>query len=151
MKSFRRIKNINGRPYMYEITPYYDKKTKTMRQRSRYIGPVKNGKLVEKPSLPKTTYEYGSLLPLLKIIDDLSLREILEKIVGEESAIKIIVLAMNRVLRQNSLDNIREWYEDTYLFKIFPDLSLSSASISEFIERMGKSNIIDKFTENMIK
>jgi hypothetical protein len=136
---------------MYEITPYYDKKTKIMRQRSRYIGPVKNGKLVEKQSLPKTTYEYGSLLPLLKIIDDLSLREILEKIVGEESAIKIIVLAMNRVLRQNSLDNIREWYEDTYLFKIFPGLSLSSASISEFIERMGKSNIIDKFTENMVK
>ena len=58
---------------------------------------------------------------------------------------------MNKVLRQNSLDNIREWYEDTYLFRIFPDLSLSSASISEFIERMGKSNIIDKFTENMVK
>ncbi|MGC9193251.1 MAG: IS1634 family transposase, partial [Thermoplasmata archaeon] len=75
MKTFRRIKTINGKQYLYEITPYYDKKSKIIRHRSKYIGPVKNGNLVEKPSLPKTTYEFGSLLPFFKIVDDLSLKE----------------------------------------------------------------------------
>jgi len=55
MRSFRRIKTINGRQYMYKITPHYDKESKIIRHRSRYIGPVKDGKLVEKPSLPKNT------------------------------------------------------------------------------------------------
>jgi len=78
MRSFRRIKTINGRQYMYEITPYYDKESKIIRHRSRYIDPVKDGKLVEKPSLPKNTYEYGSILPLLKIADDLSINRVFE-------------------------------------------------------------------------
>jgi len=100
---------------MYEITPYYDKKSKTIRHRSRYIGPVKDGKLVEKPSLPKNTYEYKSLLPLLKIADDLSINRYLREILGDEDAIKVMILAINKIIRQNSLDNIKEWYEDTYI------------------------------------
>lgn len=135
---------------MYEISPYYDKKSKIIRHRSKYIGPVKNGNLVEKPSLPKTTYEYGSLLPLFKIVDDLSIKVKLDQIVGEDSATKILILAMNKILRQNSLDNIKEWYEDTYLCKLYPDLGLSSASLSEFLYRIGKSDIIDKFTEKLV-
>ena len=70
---------------------------------------------MEKPSLPKNTYEYGSLLPLLKIADDLSINRYLSEILGEEDAIKVMILAINKIIRQNSLDNIKEWYEDTYV------------------------------------
>jgi len=151
MRSFRRIKTINGRQYMYEITPYYDKESKIIRHRSRYIGPVKDGKLVEKPSLPKNTYEYGSILPLLKIADDLSINRYLSEILGEEDAIKVMILAINKIIRQNSLDNIKEWYEDTYLYKLYPGLALSSSSLSEFLQKIGKSDIIDRFSEMMIR
>ena len=34
MKSFTRIKKINGQEYLYEITPYYDKEKKQIRQKS---------------------------------------------------------------------------------------------------------------------
>ena len=33
MKSFDRIKPIHGRPYLYRITPYYDRERKMIRQR----------------------------------------------------------------------------------------------------------------------
>jgi hypothetical protein len=32
MKSFNRIKKINGIEYIYEVTPYYDKETKKIKQ-----------------------------------------------------------------------------------------------------------------------
>jgi hypothetical protein len=48
MKSFFRIKKIHGKEYKYEIMPYYDKETKKIRQKSMYIGPVNDGKVVEK-------------------------------------------------------------------------------------------------------
>ncbi|HUS75333.1 MAG TPA: IS1634 family transposase, partial [Methanothrix sp.] len=43
MKSFTRIKNINGQEYLYEITPYYDKEKKQTRQKSKYLGKNVNG------------------------------------------------------------------------------------------------------------
>jgi len=54
-------------------------------------------------------------LPLLKIADDLSINRYLSEILGEEDAIKVMILAINKIIRQNSLDNIKEWYEDTYI------------------------------------
>jgi hypothetical protein len=35
MKSFTRIKVINGQEYLYEITPYYDKEKKQIRQKKQ--------------------------------------------------------------------------------------------------------------------
>ena len=57
MKSFFRIKKIHGKEYKYEIIPYYDKENRKIRRRSKYIGPVSNGKVVEKTV---TTYSYSS-------------------------------------------------------------------------------------------
>ena len=34
MKSFTRIKKINGQEYLYEITPYYDKEKKKIARRA---------------------------------------------------------------------------------------------------------------------
>ena len=43
MKSFIRVKKINGQEYLYEITPYYDKEKKQIRQKSKYLGKNVNG------------------------------------------------------------------------------------------------------------
>jgi len=37
-KSFVRTKIINGHPYLYEITPYWDPVAKKQHQKSKYIG-----------------------------------------------------------------------------------------------------------------
>ena len=57
MKSFTRIKNIHGQEYLYEITPYYDKEKKQIRQKSKYLGKNINGvpvKVRSKDQAPKT-------------------------------------------------------------------------------------------------
>ena len=95
MKSFFRIKKIHGKEYKYEIMPYYDKETKKIRQKSRYIGPVNDGKVVEKTV---TTYSYGDLLPVMKVLKDLNLPGMLKNIVGEHSTI-VLIMAINRVIR----------------------------------------------------
>jgi len=82
MKKFYRIKKIHGKKYKYEITPYYDKENKKIRQKSRYIGPVSDGKLVEKTV---TTYSYGDLLPVMKVLKDINLPGMLRNIVGNQS------------------------------------------------------------------
>ena len=77
MKSFDRVKKIHGKEYLYKITPYYDAATKKIKQRSKYIGIVKDGKPVE--STVKT-YLYGDLIPVMKAIHDLNIDKILKSI-----------------------------------------------------------------------
>ena len=63
MKSFQRIENVHGKPYMYRITPYYDKEAKETRQRSMYIAPIRDRESVEKCAL---SYAYNDILPTIK-------------------------------------------------------------------------------------
>lgn len=70
MESFYRIKETYGKEYKYEFTPYYNKENKKIRQKSMYIGPVNDGKVVEKTV---TTYSYGDLLPIMKVLKELNL------------------------------------------------------------------------------
>jgi hypothetical protein len=69
MKSFTRIKKIHGQEYLYEITPYYDKEKKQIRQKSRYLGKNVNGvpqKTAKTASHPvRRKQENLSLSPLL--------------------------------------------------------------------------------------
>ena len=116
MKSFYRIRKIQGKEYKYEITPYYDNEIKKIRQKSRYIGPVNDGKVVEKTVI---TYSYGDLLPVMKVVKDLNLHGMLENVVGEHATI-VLIMAINRVIRQEAMNNVESWYDDSYLKVIYP-------------------------------
>jgi hypothetical protein len=62
MKSFTRIKVINGQEYLYEITPYYDKGKKQIRQKSKYLGKNLNGVPVKvrfKDQVPRKVLSHG--------------------------------------------------------------------------------------------
>ncbi|MFA5579556.1 MAG: hypothetical protein WDA01_08710, partial [Methanothrix sp.] len=48
MKSFTRIKKINGQEYLYEITPYYDK--------GMCLAPTKMMRIDENPPRPEEIY-----------------------------------------------------------------------------------------------
>jgi len=142
MKSFDRIKNIHGKPYLYRITPYYDKSKKKIMQQSKYIGPVQDGKVVQKTAV---TYAYGDLLPLMKAIRDLNIAEILAKVVKEYSTI-ILTMAINRIISSEALET---WYEDSYLSTLYR-IDLSSSSISKAIEAIGTMNLNDLFLKEML-
>ena len=132
MKSFDRIKSIHGKTYLYRITPYYDRERKRIRQRSEYIGPVKDGNVVKRAAV---TYSYGDLIPVMKAVRDLKLQDILGRILGED-ATTVLIMAMNRVIRPEAMDLLEEWYDDSYISTIYP-VSLSSSTLSRVMKTVG--------------
>ncbi|HIH96553.1 MAG TPA: IS1634 family transposase [Thermoplasmata archaeon] len=153
MKSFIRVKNVGKYRYAYEITPYYDKKTKNTKQKSRYLGKCVDGKITTPRSkLPMCTFDYGEFLPFMKILDELAIGKILRSLLTESQANTILALALNRVVRPVAMVNVRSWYEGTYLSKLYGDIPLSSQSLSEFMARVvGTSTIPMEFSDRFIK
>ena len=99
MKSFQRVKIVHGKPYLYEITPYYDWERKKIRQRPRYIAPMKDGKPAEKYAVK---YTYGDLLPVIMAARELNLNDILKKKAGEYADI-LLIIAINRIVRPEAM------------------------------------------------
>ncbi len=152
MKTFIRIKKIHGHEYAYEITPYYDKKTKKIRQKSKYLGKYENGKIIRvhyKP--PRRTLDYGEFLPYIHILNDLKINKILMDILPENMAHIVITLALNRLVYPLALDNIKVWYERTFLDELFGNLSLSSQNLSRVLEKIGEGDVGVEFSERFVK
>ena len=117
MKSFTRIKKINGQEYIYEITPYYDKEKKQIRQKSKYLGKNVNGvpvKVRSQDQVPKKVLSHGEFVPLKKIAEDLELEKILSGVLPGKEVWPILTLAMNYATRPRALTHIHSWYYFTY-------------------------------------
>jgi transposase len=152
MRPFKREKVLNGKPYIYEITPYYDPKTKTTRHRSKYLGKMINGKLTKvRQKLPRNSYDFGEFAMFQKISDELKFDEILDEILPDGKAKTVKTLVLNRLIDPQSIANIQSWYERTILSKKYGDLPLSSQALSEFLEILGDSAIPDNFSTEFLK
>lgn len=152
MKSFIRVKVINGREYAYEITPYYDEKTKKIKQKSRYLGKYVEGEIKRvRKKLPRNAYDYGEFLPYLRVLEELGVRSILSSLLPDEKADTLLALALNRATSPVAMSNMRSWYEATYLHEDYGDLPLSSQTLSEFLAQLGESSFPMDFAEQFIK
>lgn len=152
MKSFVRTKVINGVEYLYEITPYYDPKTKKTKQKSKYLGKKVGGKPVRvRQKLPKMSYNYGEFVPLLPIIQGLRMEEILGSFLPEKDAKALLALALNRVVRPLAMSHIESWYDGTVLSRMYGELPLSSQSLSNLLHRVGESDLPGEFASQIIR
>ena len=154
MKSFNRVKKINGHEYIYEITPYYDKEKKQIRQKSKYLGKNVNGvpvRVRSQDKMPKKVLSHGEFVPLQKIAEDLKLAEILSSVLPEREVWPVLTLAMNYVTRPRALTHIQSWYEGTILSENHPDLPLSSQSLSRLLSHIGESYANLEFSRRLIQ
>lgn len=154
MKPFIRLKKINGQEYFYEITPYYDKETKKIRQKSRYLGKNVNGvpvKVRSQDKIPKKVLSHGEFVPLKKISEDLKLEETLSLTLPSNEVKPVLTLAMNYAIRPRALAHIQSWYEGTALSEDHPDLPLSSQSLSRMLSRIGESSANLEFSQRFIQ
>ena len=158
MKKFTRIKKIKGKEYIYEITPYYDPETKTIKQRSKYLGKNVTGKPLKVRSqtaplisTPKKILSYGEHLPLIKIINDLELENLLSRVLPREHVWTALTIAMNYILKPLASSHIQSWYEGTILSETHPNLPISSQSISKLFDQIGNSSTHIDFSNNFIK
>ena len=141
MKSFTRIKKINGQEYLYEITPYYDKEKKQIRQKSKYLGKNVNGvpvKVRSQDQIPKKVLSHGEFVPLKKIVEELKLEKVLSDVLPSKEVWPVLTLAMNYATRPRSLTHIQSWYEGTVISEDHPELPLSSQSLSRMLSRIGE-------------
>jgi len=155
MKPFTRHKTINGHTYAYEITPYYDTKTKNNKQKSKYLGKVQNNQIIKKqqkqPQNPKTTYNHGELIPLQKITQKLNIEKILNQHLTTEKTQTLLTLAYNKTLRPLPLYQTQTWYQTTDLKNQWPNLNLTSQRLSELLTEIGQSNIPNTFSTQLIQ
>ena len=154
MKSFTRIKVINNKEYLYEITPYYNKEKKQIRQKSKYLGKNLNGvpvKIRSKDQIPKKVLSHGEFIPFRKIAEDLNLEHILSEALPANEIWPVLSLAMNYVVHPLALTHIQSWYEGTILIEDHPDLPLSSQSLSRLLSRIGESTANLDFSKALIQ
>jgi len=165
MKPTKRIKVKNGIEYWYEETPYYDKEKKQIRHKSKYLGRNVDGQPVKMRSAPdeikerakpksasvKSSYDYGSILILQSVMEELKLDHYLESQLPSSEASLVRALAFNRIIRPTAMKNVGSWFEGTALALESPQINLASQRISEFLCKLGESNIPDRFTSQLIE
>jgi len=120
MMPTRRIKKINGIEYWYEDIPYYDREKKQIRHKSKYLGRNVNGEPVRvrdalnsnediSPcSKSLKAYNYGELLPLQWITDELKLGEYLGDLFNEKEMNMILSMVFNRITRPTAMYNLKK-------------------------------------------
>ncbi|OPY53003.1 MAG: Transposase DDE domain protein [Methanosaeta sp. PtaU1.Bin112] len=154
MKSFIRIKKIKGHEYLYEITPFYDKEKKQIRQKSKYLGKNINGvpvKVRTRDQMPKKILSHGEFVLLKQIVEKLKLEAVLSEIFPSNDVWAILTLAMNYAIRPKSLIHIQSWYEGTILSEDHPDLPLSFHNLSRMLSSIGEGTTILEFSHKFIQ
>ncbi len=151
MKSFTRIKKIKGKEYLYEITPYYDPETKTIRHKSKYLGKNIQGRAVKiRQKLPLRAYSYGEYFVLIKLIEELGIKEILSELLSPQQADALVAIALNRAVNPVAMMNIATWYEGVYFYSSDTAVHLNSQRLSRMIEKIGSSSIPEQFFRSFI-
>ncbi len=152
MKPFKRIKIINGIEYIYQITPYYDPKTKRVRQKSTYLGKNQDGNPVRvREKKVKDVFSYGEFLPVEKVITDYKLDRFFEKELGKVRSKTVLALSYGRVIRGLAMQNMADWYESTWPYHHTRDLPLSSGGISRLLTEIGQSRLQDKLASYLVR
>ncbi len=163
MKPTRRIKKINGIEYWYEDVPYYDKEKKQIRHKSKYLGRNVNGKPVRvrdalnsdedisPVSKPLKAYNYGELIPLQRITEDLKIGEYLGDLFNEKERNMILSMVFNRIARPTAMYNLKTWYENSVLSLNWPELPLKSQNISNLLAKVGDSDIPSTFMGKILR
>ena len=151
---------IRGKYYLYEVTSVYDKEKKRARAITKgYLGRITEEGLIpprkkaeqSKEEAPEDRYsvkEYGASSVLLEMGSTVHkrLREVFPK-----EADEMMALAILRLVEKSPFKRIGLLYEKSYLSELFPNLPLSSASLSGFLRSVGsKREKIVRFMNDMI-
>jgi hypothetical protein len=119
--------------------------SKKIRQKSRNIAPIMDGKTVERYAV---TYTQCDLLPVIMAAKDLKPSDILGKITVEYGD-TLVIMAINLVIIPEAMDLIPECYDDSYISTIYVS-DMSSAALSKAMAACGKINLNHAFHDEII-
>ncbi len=152
--TFTKIEKRGNKEYAYEITSYWDKETKTPKQKIRYLRMVidrskriyhKRQQLKEE----KLILDFGDSYLLNKFFENIDVIKIAEKIFHDKKE-DLLSLLMYRLCYPSAMRYAQTWREGNYVKLIYKNAGLSSQKISEFLKWLGTDTFQRKFFEEYI-
>ena len=144
-------KTVNGSVYVYERIPYYDPVIRNTKYHYKYTGKEDKGEVKKVRSvLPRRSLIYGPFIPIMDIVKQLNIQDMLKSYLTDGESQKIMALAISKVVRPLPMSSIPTWYEGTYLSTVYP-VNLDSQRNSELMEKIGSSDIYRRFSQDLIK
>ncbi len=143
-------KVVKGKIYVYERIPYYNPKIRNTSYHYRYVGRKDDGGIRKIRSvLPKRSLIHGPFIPIMKIVRDIGIEEMLEKHITEMESREIIAIAVSKIVRPLPLASIDTWFDGTSLSGTM-EVDLRSQRISELLDRIGESDLYRQFSRDLI-
>ncbi|MCL4356968.1 MAG: transposase [Candidatus Thermoplasmatota archaeon] len=143
-------KVVKGKTYVYERIPYYNPKIKNTSYHYRYVGRKDDGGIRKIGSvLPRRSLIHGPFIPIMKIVNDLGIVDMLMKHLTESESREIISIAVSKIIRPLPLASIDTWFDGTSLSRTM-NADLKSKRISDLLERIGKSDLYRQFSSDLI-
>ena len=154
--SFIRHKKLKNKWYAYEVTSVWNKKLKSSRSVSKYLGPVdpETKKIV--PFIKKVTedekliLDFGDSYFFYKFILDSDIHSALKKIFFDKHP-ESVPLMIYRLCTQSAMHNCGEWISGNIINILCKNVNLSSQRISDFFKKLGNESIQRKFFVEYIK
>ena len=144
-------KVVKGKTYVYERIPYYNPRIRNTSYHYRYVGRKDDGGIRKIRSvLPRRSLIHGPFIPIMKIIDDMGIEEMLKKHLTESESREIIAIAVSKIVRPLPLASIDTWFEGTSLSRTM-NADLKSQRISDLLDRIGSSDLYRQFSSDLIR
>lgn len=154
--SFIRHKKVKNKWYAYEVTSIWNKKLKSPRSISKYLGPVDPNTKEIVPFVKKILenekliLDFGESYFFYKFILDSDIYSALRKIFFDKYP-ESVPLMVYRLCTQSAMHNCDEWISGNIINILCKNINLSSQRISDFFAKLGNESIQRKFFIEYIK
>jgi len=153
--SFIRIQKFGKQDYAYEITSYWDKKTKSPKQKSLYLGVVidKEKKIFERRIQHKENerliLDYGDTFLIKNFFGQTGFEQLLQRVFGNGLQ-NVLALLSYRLCHGSAMMYAKTWFDGSYAKLQYPDANLSSQRVSEFLKLLSDEGLQRKFFQEYI-
>ena len=154
--AFIRYKKRGGKWYAYEVIAFWDRSSKSPKQKTKYLGVAdSNGGEITKPGktnviLPeKSIVDFGDSYAISQIAENQGFAEILRNSLTDFDT--IMTLICYQMTEGSAMCNCQEWAEGNIACKLFPQAKLQSQSISRLINYLGRDDIQNAFFKAYVK
>ena len=150
------IKTIDGRDYAYDMISYWDKEKRQCRKKSVYLGVVTN-KETKEYTPKKTTLSvepqicenekiqnFGDTYSIVKTVENSIFSEVIKNVLADDYD-TLMSLICHKLIKGSAMQYVESWSRGNAVTLLFPNASLSSQRISEFLKKLGKEQIWRKF------
>ncbi len=154
--SFVRYKKRGNKWYAYEITSFWDKESKTPKQKSIYLGVSEtDGGAYSKPGktavnrTEKEILDFGNSFAIQQIVNNTGFLDVLDNSFSDTDS--LLALICYQMLEGSAMQLCEDWFDGNIAKYLFPKAKTSSQDISRLIKSLGNETNQRKFFRHYIK